>query len=181
MISSNIAKRYAKAFFGIAGEERKYEPYYKELRQFSSLLEMNKNLREFLDNPIFDQADKKAVVTSLLARTDISPVTANFLKLLVDKRRINVLPEIEDCYRELMDAVLKNVRVQVKTAFPLSPQMVQSLQSGLESMTGKHVEMAVMDDPSLVGGIVVRVGDTIYDDSIRTQLNKIRNLLGEEI
>lgn len=181
MISSNIAKRYAKAFFEIAGEERKYESYHQELSQFSSLLEANKNLREFLDNPVFDQADKKAVVTSLLQKTDISPVTANFIKLLVDKRRINVLPEIEDSYRELMDAVLKNVRVQVKTAFPLSSEMVQRLRDGLESMTGKHVEMVVMDDPSLVGGIVVRVGDTIYDGSIRTQLNNIRNLLGEEI
>ena len=181
MISSNISRRYAKAFFEIAGEEQKYELYYKELRQFSSLLETNQDLREFLSNPIFDQVDKKAVVTAILQKTDISPMTANFIKLLVDKRRINILPAIETCYRELMDATLKNVQVQVKTAYPLSQSLIEGLQTGLAKMTGKHVDMTVVDDPSLVGGIVVRVGDTIYDGSIKTQLNNIRNLLGEEI
>ncbi|HQK79689.1 MAG TPA: ATP synthase F1 subunit delta, partial [Syntrophales bacterium] len=110
-----------------------------------------------------------------------SGITANFLKLLTDKQRIVILSDIVECYRELMDEALKTVRASVKTAFPLSSELVRKLQEGLENQTSKKVEMTVIEEPSLLGGIVVRVGDTVYDNSIRTQLNNIRNLLGEEM
>ncbi len=181
MISSTIAKRYARAFFEIAGEEKRYEEYYRELGRFSAVFRENKSLEEFLANPIFAQPDKKAVVESVLEKIRISPLTANFLKLLADKRRIEILPDIERCYRELMDNALKKARVTVKTAFPLSGELSRRLQSGLEELTGREVDMTVLEEPSLIGGIVVRVGDTLYDGSIRAQLNNIRNLLGEEI
>jgi F-type H+-transporting ATPase subunit delta len=180
LISSNIAKRYARAFFEIAGGEKRYEEYCHELERFSAVLKENKRLSEFLANPIFAQPDKKAVVESVLAKIGVSPMTANFLKLLVDKRRIGILSDIEGCYRELMDNALKKVRVTVKTAFPLTGELSDRLQTGLEGLTGREVEMTVLEEPALLGGIVVRVGDTLYDGSIRTQLNNIRNLLGEE-
>jgi F-type H+-transporting ATPase subunit delta len=181
MINSNIAKRYAKAFFEIAGEEKRYEEYYQELGRFSAVLKENKSLGEFLANPIFAQSDKKAVVESILEKISVSPLTANFLKLLVDKRRIDILSDIEGSYRELMDNALKRVRVTVKTAFPLTGEISSRLRTGLEGLTGKAVEMTVLEDSALLGGIVVRVGDKLYDGSIRTQLNNIRNLLGEEL
>jgi F-type H+-transporting ATPase subunit delta len=181
MISSNIAKRYARAFFEIAGEEKRYEEYYLELVRFSDVLKDNKSLGEFLANPIFAQSDKKAVVEAILEKISVSTLTANFLKLLVDKRRIDILSDIEGCYRELMDDALRKVRVTVKTAFPLTGELSNRLQTRLESLTGRAVEMTVLEDSALLGGIVVRVGDTLYDGSIRTQLNNIRNLLGEEL
>lgn len=181
MISSNIAKRYARAFFEIAGTEKRYEDFYKELGRFSAILQENESLGDFLANPIFAQPDKKAVVESILERISVSPLTANFLKLLVDKRRIGILSDIEGCYRDLMDNALKKVRVTVMTALPLTGELSNRLQKGLEGLTGREVEMTVLEDASLLGGIVVRVGDTLYDGSIRTQLNNIRNLLGEEL
>jgi F-type H+-transporting ATPase subunit delta len=181
VISSNIAKRYARAFFEIAGTEKRYQEFYGELWRFSAVLRENGSLGEFLANPIFAQPDKKAVVESVLEKIRVSPLTANFLKLLVDKRRIGILSDIEGCYRELMDNALKKVRVTVKTAFPLTGELSGRLQRGLEGLTGREVEMTVLEDPSLLGGIVVRVGDKLYDGSIRTQLNNIRNLLGEEL
>lgn len=180
MISSNIAKRYARAFFKIAGEENRYEQYAGELERFSILLKENRNLSEFLANPVFAHSDKKAVVETLLTKLALSPLTANFLKLLVDKRRIGILSEIEACYRDLVDDALKKVGVTVKTAFPLTDELTSRLQKGLEGLTGKRVEMTVQEDPTLLGGIVVRVGDTLYDGSIRNQLSSIRNRLGEE-
>jgi F-type H+-transporting ATPase subunit delta len=179
LISSGIAKRYARAFFAIAGEQKRYEDCFLELDRFSAILRENKNLGEFLANPIFSQPDKKAVVDAILGRIRVSPTTANFLKLLVDKRRIGILSEIEDRYRELMDEALKKVRVTVKTAFPLNEALSTKLQKGLEGLTDREVEMTVQEEQTLLGGIVVRVGDTLYDGSIRTQLNNIRNLLGE--
>ena len=180
MISSNIAKRYARAFFNIAGEEQRYEDFSQELGSFSALLKENKVLSEFLANPVYDQPDKKAVVEALLAKLSLSPLTANFLKLLVDKRRIGILSDIERCYRKLVEDALKKVSVTVKTAFPLTDVLSARLLRELEKLTGRQVEMTVQEDPALLGGIVVRVGDTLYDGSIRTQLNHIRNLLGEE-
>ena len=181
MIISNIAKRYARAFFGIAREDGLYEKYYLELTLFSSIIKESKDLKELLLNPVFGQDEKRAVVDSLLKKTDISNVTANFLRLLVDKRRIGILPDIESCYRKFMDEALKKIRVDVKTAFPLSTELSEKLQKRMEDITGRKVEMAVSEDASLLGGIVVGVGDTLYDGSIKTQLHNIRNLLGEEI
>jgi F-type H+-transporting ATPase subunit delta len=181
LIISNIAKRYARAFFGIAREDGLYEKYYLELTLFSSIIKESKDLKELLLNPVFGQDEKKAVVDSLLKKTDISNVTANFLRLLVDKRRIGILPDIESCYRKFMDDALKKIRVDVKTAFPLSAELSEKLQKRMEDLTGRKVEMAVSEDASLLGGIVVGVGDTLYDGSIKTQLHNVRNLLGEEI
>jgi len=180
LISSNLAKRYAKAFFEIAGEQKQYEAYYCELSLFAAIMKDHGKLRAFFSNPMVNQLGKKAIVESLLAELQVSPLTANFIKLLVDKRRIGILPEIQNCYQELMDRTLKKVRISVKTAFPLSGALSARLREGLERMTDKQVEMTVQEDASLLGGLVVQVGDTLYDGSIRTQLNNIRNLLGEE-
>jgi F-type H+-transporting ATPase subunit delta len=176
---SNISKRYARAFFDIAAQEKKLENYYNELAQFASFINQDKNLREFLANPVFEQAVKKNVVEKLISKLQLSVMTINFLKLLVDKKRIEVLPDITICYRQMMDDVLKKVSVNLKTAFPLSAEMQAYISSSLEKLTGRQVEMTVEKDPALLGGIVIGVGDTLYDGSIKNQLNNMRNLLGE--
>lgn len=176
---SNISKRYARAFFDIAGEEKKLEQYYDELHQFSSVIAQNKDLEGFLANPIFEQESKKKVLEKIIGKLSLSPMTINFLKLLIDKKRIDVLPDIETCYRQLMDETLRKVRVTVKTAFPLSGEMQSYITSSLKKMTGRSVEVTVEDDKNLLGGIVIGVGDTLYDGSIKNQLNNMRNLLGE--
>ncbi len=176
---SNISKRYARAFFEIAEEEKKLEQYYNELQQFSSIINGNKDLGVFLANPIFEQDSKKKVLEQIISKLSLSPMTVNFLKVLVDKKRIDVLADIESCYRLLMDEALQKLRVNVKTAFPLSSEMVSYITANLEKMTGKQVNVTVENDAGLLGGIVIGVGDTLYDGSIKTQLNNMRNLLGE--
>ena len=180
MISSDLAKRYARAFFDIAVEERKIEDYGRELASFSTMVLQNKDLQEFLGNPIFELKAKKSVVEELLALVKMSDRTANFVRLLVDKQRIGMLAEVENAFKELMDKTLKKVRVSVRTAYPLSAELEQALKQRVAEMTGKGVEMTVEDDTSLIGGLVVRVGDTLYDGSIKAQLGNIRKLLGEE-
>ncbi len=130
-------------------------------------------------NPIFEQESKKKILEQIIGKLSLSSMTVNFLKLLVDKKRIDVLPDIETCYRQLMDETLKKVRVTVKTAFPLSGEMQNHILAGLKKMTGRDVEVTLEDDQSLLGGIVIGVGDTLYDGSIKNQLNNMRNLLGE--
>lgn len=181
MITSTVAKRYARAFFNVAGEENRYEDYYRELSSFSALMEEHKNLKDFLSNPIFEKADKKNVMDKVLAKLTISPTTINFLRLLVEKGRMGNIKEIEAYYRKLMDDAIGMARVEVRTAFSLTPELSVNLKRALESLTGKKVEMHVEEDASLLGGIVVRFGDKLYDGSIRMQLNNMKKLLGEEI
>jgi F-type H+-transporting ATPase subunit delta len=176
---SNISKRYAHAFFEIAAEEKKLEQYYNELKQFSSIITSDKDLQQFLANPVFEQAKKKEVVEKIIGKLQLSPMTVNFLKLLVDKKRIEILPDIESCYRQLMDEALKKVRVTLKTAFPLSAELQTHIRASLEKATGRKVEITLEKDPALLGGVVIGVGDTLYDGSIKNQLNNMRNLLGE--
>jgi F-type H+-transporting ATPase subunit delta len=176
---SNISKRYARAFFEIASEEKQLEKYYNDIKLFASIITQDSALRDFLANPVFEQAVKKNVVEKIISKLQLSTMTINFLKLLVDKQRIGVLPDIEICYRQMMDEALKKVRVNLKTAFPLSAGMQDYISSNLEKLTGRQVEMTVEKDPALLGGIVIGVGDTLYDGSIKNQLNNMRNLLGE--
>jgi len=180
LISSDLAKRYARAFFDIAVEEGRIEDYGRELASFASMVMQNKGLQDFLANPIFELKAKKAVIEELLGLVKLSERTANFLRLLVDKQRIGMIGEVENAYKELMDKALKKVRVSVRTAYPLSPELEQTLRQRVAEMTGKEVEMTVEDDTALIGGLVVRVGDTLYDGSIKAQLGNIRKLLGEE-
>ena len=118
---------------------------------------------------------------SLIKKSGIGRLSSNFLKLLVDKRRIALIPDILDSYREMMDKKLGVLRVTVKTALPLSKELSANLKEELEKKTKSKVEMSVSEDPSLLGGVLVRIGNTYYDGSVKAQLNNIRNLLGKEI
>lgn len=180
MIASDIAKRYAKALFEITREDNSFIQTNQELSAFTSILEDHAALKEFFENPIFDQSDKKVVVEELLGKVAVSLTTSNFLKLLVDKRRIDLLPEIGQCYRMLIDAALNKLRVHVQTAFGLSDELAGEIKNHIAQMTGKDIEMIVNEDPALVGGIVVGIGDTVYDGSIRAQLKSMRELIREE-
>ncbi len=181
MIGSDIAKRYARALFDIAREEDKIEVVYDELRAFSSILKESKDLADFFANPIFDNSDKSAVAKNIISKIKMSATTSNFLMLLVDKRRVGILEQIEACYQKYMDDVLNKVRVGVRTAFPLSKELSARIKEQMEGLTRKNVEMVIEEDPSLLGGVVIGVGDILYDGSVRAQLNSIRELIKEDV
>jgi len=178
---SEISKRYAKAIFDIAREAGKTEEYFGELKGFNDLLAQNANLKGFMVNPVFAKADKMDVLEKVAEKAALSPIMRNFLRILIDKGRIGTLAEIQDWFQESLDQISGRVRVQVTSAYKLSDDLEQKLKVKMEEVTGKKVEMNVERDQSLIGGIVVKVGDTLYDGSIRAQLNSIRELLREEI
>lgn len=181
MIGSDIAKRYARALFDIAREEDRIEAIGGELDEFSSMLKENGDLVDFFANPVFSCSDKAAVMGDILDKAGMSTITSSFLKLLVDKGRTDILEQVEECYRKYMDDVLNKVRVSVKTAFPLPDELSVRIKKQMEGLTGKNVEMVVDEDPSLLGGVVIGVGDTLYDGSVRAQLNNMRELIREEM
>ena len=181
MIGSNIAKRYARALFDIAQKEDKIEIIYGELKGFSSILKENTELADFFANPVFEDSDKSAVIGNILDKIGMSTTTSNFLMLLVDKRRTDILEQIEECYRKYMDNILNKVRVNIKTAFPLSSKLATRIKKQMEGLTKKNIEIVVDEDPSLLGGVVIGVGDTLYDGSVKAQLNDISGLIKEEM
>jgi F-type H+-transporting ATPase subunit delta len=178
--SGVVAKRYAQALFDLAGGEKEYIKFHSELKEMNSIIDGSSDLKEFFVNPVFEDAEKKNVLIEVLKKTSISPMMQNFLKLLVDKGRIGSLADISECYENLMFSALKMSRVNVRTAFPLNDEIVGKIKGMLEKMTGKSVEMLIEEDPSLIAGMVVKIGDKVYDGSIKSQLNNIRQLLGEE-
>lgn len=181
MIISDIAKRYAKALFDIATEEKSLQETQGELDEFARVLNMNKDLGDVFEDPAIKSDDKKAILEKVIAAMEPSVITGNFLRLLVDKDRMSILDQICQCYQNYLDDAAGRLRVGVTTAFPLSNDLSEQIQQKLAKMTKKNVQLDVEEDPSLLGGIIVTVGDTRYDGSVRNQLNSIRELIREEM
>src|SRR5690606_25544612 len=118
--------------------------------------------------------EQKERVIRQLFEPRLQPLTLRFLLLLIEKQRENVFPAIVQAYRELRDRLTGVVEARARTAQPLAGKEAQQLQQALERLTGQRVRLQVEEDPSLLGGLIVRVGDTVYDGSVRHQLEHLR-------
>jgi F-type H+-transporting ATPase subunit delta len=172
-----IARRYAKALIQIGLEDGQYEQYGQELRSFGEILEASPELQAVMENPIYDKEQKKALFQALNARLDLSPIAIHFILLLIDKRRLAYFGEIVRCYERLADEAAGRVRARVISAVALPEASIRTIREKLRSMKGKEVIVSVQEDPTLIGGVVTQIGDMIYDGSIRTQLQGIKETL----
>lgn len=161
------------AIFEIAQEENKLEEYGAELHEVSQALFSQPQLKDFLTNPQIQPQDKKAILLKLL-QDQISPLMMNFLLLLVDKRRIVLLEAIYDCYQELSNKARGIVIADVTTAYELKNELQARLSSKLAELTGKKVQLRTHDDKSIIGGIVVKIGDTRIDGSVTGRLQALK-------
>ena len=179
MIARKIARRYAKALMSIGQEDGKYEQYGEELVAFTSLVRQEKRLRSVLSNPTITIPQRQAIIQEIARRLRLSLLLGNFLHLLVEKNRMRYLPDIDLLYGELVDAAVGRTRVKLETSHDLSPQALEKLTRSLEGMAGKTLIMEVQTDPSLIGGIVARMEGMVFDGSIRTQLERLREALAK--
>ena len=179
MISRTIARRYAKALMNIGQEDGNYDTYGKELGDFTALFQREEQLREVLNNPAFSIPRRQAIIKEIGKRLRLSPITSNFLHLLVDKNRMRYLPDITSLYRELADEAAGRARVHLITAHDLSKKKLDELTKGLELLVGRQVIMEVETDSSLIGGVVARIGGMVYDGSVRTQLERLKETLAK--
>lgn len=177
MIAQNIARRYGRAFFEIAREDDGLENYYSQMKAFSELLARYGNLKALLKNPVFSPTERREVLEDVLSQLGVTVMVASFLLFLADQKRIEWVDQIIDSYRSLVDEAEGIVRVSVRAAQGLSPEMASGLKDCLRGWTGRKVEMSVENDPSLLGGVVIRIGDTIYDGSLKKQLSLLENNL----
>jgi F-type H+-transporting ATPase subunit delta len=177
MIGSAMARRYARALLDIGQEERQVRRVLSEVERFARLLAESPDLREVLEATHINRRDKQAVLEATVSPAGFLPVTMNFLRLLVDKRRMNILPQILPELRRMVEELEGIERVEVTVPETLSETQRDFLRTLLERQTGKRIELEEKLDPAVLGGMVVKVGSTVYDGSVRTQLSQIRENL----
>ena len=173
MLNIQLTRKYGTAIFEIANEDNKLEEYGRELADVSQALFAQAELKDFLTNPQIQPEDKKQVLLRLL-KDQVSPMMMNFLLLLVDKRRIVLLEAINDCYQELSNKAQGIIVADVTTAYELKAELRSRLSSKLESVTGKKVQLRTHQDQSIIGGVVVKIGDTRIDGSVIGRLQALK-------
>jgi F-type H+-transporting ATPase subunit delta len=171
------AARYARALLDVTIGEADPARAEQDLASFASLLEQHPNLHEALLNPAVPAAHKRAVVQQLVDRLQPSAPVAKLLLLLADRDRLAVLPELLAIYRERLMEHQRVIRAEVTTAVPLTEARAGELADRLARATGRTIKLTTRVDPAIIGGIVTRIGSTVYDGSVAAQLQAIRQRL----
>jgi len=169
-----IAQHYADALAEVAISENSADKVRRELRDFLALLGESAQLGVLLGSPAVSRANKHAVAQALVERMGASRTLRNFLFVVIDQRRMGLLPEIQQAFEAKLDELQGVARADVISARELSERERKQLRTVLERLSGRRVEANYELDPRLIAGAVVRVGSTIYDGSVRTQLERLR-------
>jgi F-type H+-transporting ATPase subunit delta len=177
MIAGSIPRRYAKALLEIGVADGNYERIGREVRAFARAIKLSPELATLLSNPAFPRDEREKVMRAVLQRLGASQTVVNISRLLLDRERIAFLPDISRELDAMIDARAGRAQAQVRSATALDAGQRERLTRALESLSGKKVELAIDTDPALLGGIVAKVGDTVYDGSLRTQLEKMKQTL----
>ena len=183
MKNLSVARRYAKALLIIGKEDGQAETYREELDGFAKLMAKEKELEQAITNPLYGASGRKKVLETVIGKTGISKIVASFLLLLFDKGRFDCLSDINEFYQKLADELKGVLRASLVSASELSSEIVEKIRTTLSKRTGKDIILQVEQDPSLIGGIVSRIGDLVLDGSIKSQLLNMRESLkrGESI
>ena len=174
MIGSKVAKRYAKALFEIGQEDGQFEKYGQDLNEFVAFYKQSDQFRQVISNPVFPVSDRKKILNYVLDKGEFSETTKSFLRLLLDKNRVRTIEAIRSYYLALTDEASNIARAEITTARPLKAEALERLEKALEAMTSKQIKSEVKEDRNLVGGIVVKIGDMVFDASIKAQLEGLK-------
>ncbi len=177
MKSGAAAHRYAKALFGLAQEEHKHREMREELERLGELFEQSRELRDALLTPLHPVDQRKAALRAVGELAGASPLLQKFLAYLIDQRRLIDFGGIVSAYCELADHAAGLVVAQVVSACPLDDRRKDRLRRALSERTGQEVQLQIEVDPQLMGGAIAKVGDLVFDGSLRTQLGQLRATL----
>ncbi len=172
-----IARRYAKALLLIGKEDGQTEQYRQELANIAQLITAEKQLADTISNPLYNAGERKKVLQGVLGKLGLSKVMSSFLMLLFEKGRIGFIGSINEFYQALADELKGIARASLVSASELTAETVEKIRTALSKKTGKEVVLEVEQDPTLIGGIVTRIGDLVLDGSIKTQLLNMRESL----
>lgn len=175
-----MARRYAAALADVLTARGEAQEVQAELSAWGDMMSSNTQLMEVFRNPTIPYDQKRKVLNTLIARTRIRPTTANFLQVLLQNQRLADLNEINKSIAHELDVRAGMVSAHVTTARPVSEGVQESLRARLMKLTGRKVRLQFAVDEELLGGIVTRIGSTIYDGSVRNQLQQIKQkMVGE--
>ena len=177
MISGAIEIRYARAIYELGVEAGAADALVDEIGRAASAYEGSAELRAALDNPLVAIDAKKAILGEIADALALSATAKHTLLLLNDRRRLRALPAIAQRLRETSDQKKGVLRAEVVSAAPLGDAYLERLRAQLEKMTGKKVVVDKREDPTLIAGVVARIGDTVYDGSLRARLTQLKTAL----
>ena len=172
-----IARRYAKALLLIGKEDGQTEKYREELAGLAQLMEQEKALADTIVNPLYKMGERRLVFQKVIDKLNLSKAMASFSMFLFEKGRVGFICNINEFYQALADELKGVARASLLTASELTDETIDKIRSALSKRTGKDVVLQVEHDPSLIGGIVTRIGDLVLDGSIKTQLLNMRESL----
>jgi F-type H+-transporting ATPase subunit delta len=182
MTNRTAANRYARALFDVVVKEGGDPAAIgQQLSSFVDLFKKHPTLEKVLVNPAVPAPRKRAAVSELVARAQLSPILGKLLVLLAERDRLILLPELAETYQSRLLDHQKVVRAEITTASPLSPERAKAIERSLARVTGRTVTLTTKVEPELIGGLVARVGSTVYDGSVTTQLEKMRQRLVEGV
>ncbi|MFL5354528.1 ATP synthase F1 subunit delta [Archangium sp.] len=178
MVNVSIARRYARALLDVATETGRADAVSEQLSSVAGVLSQNRELADVLFNPAYSREQRARVVEAILkALGPVEPVLGNTLRLLVDRNRLVYLPDIARLYRDMADAQAGRLRGHVTSAVPLSADALQKLSGSFKDLTQRNVVLEARVDPNVLGGVAAQVGSTLYDGTLRTQLEQMRREL----
>lgn len=177
MVTGSLARRYARAILAIGLEHKNLDKLGADLRALAGAMKTSAELVSVLTNPAIRRADRKKVLEALLGRIAAAPASRSLLLLLLDGERLGSLAAISREVDAMIEARAGRVTAEVASAQPLSAAQAAQLTATLEKLSGKKIDLVKREDPALLGGVVAKVGDVVYDGSLRTQLRALRDQL----
>jgi F-type H+-transporting ATPase subunit delta len=177
MSVETVARRYATALADVVMKSGETETVKSELKTWEDLIKSNSNLQSAFANPAIAHASKEKVLEGLLAKAKPSKTTANFLRVLLSNSRLTELAEINEKFASVLDERNSVVSAEVTSARPLSEAEKADIRANLAKMTGKQVNLNFNINENIIGGVVTRVGSTVYDGSVKTQLENLKQQL----
>jgi F-type H+-transporting ATPase subunit delta len=177
MPAGSLSRRYAKAIFGLGHTAGNLDKIGADLHALAVAMKTSPELQSSLTNPAIRRADRRKVIDALLARIAAAPMTKNLVYLLLDGERVFALPDISRELAAMIEAKGGRISAEVTSAKPLDASQLTQITLALEKLSGKKVDVIKREDASLLGGVVAKVGDVVYDGSLKTQLRSIRDEL----
>jgi F-type H+-transporting ATPase subunit delta len=175
--SQTVARRYASALADVVIERNEANLVQAELAAWGKMISDNSALLEAFSNPTVAYEQKQKVLNELIARTKVRPTTANFLRTLLKNQRLAELPQVNEKLAQILNERAGTVSAEIISARPVAESAKALLEEKLSEMTGKKARLTFATDESLLGGIVTRIGSTIYDGSVSNQLRRLREEL----
>ena len=175
MSLQTVARRYATALADVAIERREEREVQNELDQWAEMIEAHPQLKEVFANPTIVYDHKRQVLEELISRTRVRETTASFLRVLLKNQRLSQLRDIVERFGQVLDERGGVVAAHVTTARPIPEDLKNSLHETLAAATGRKVRLSFTTDESIIGGLVARIGSTIFDGSVQSQLDRLAN------